>query len=734
MPRVDDPATSTRCATSSQLHDVRLIVPLTDLDHLHARAGAGRARRRRRARARRRDDRALLRQVPRARASSTSRGSARRRRGCPTELPERRPLPGARQGAQGLRLAPHLPRRRTQTELDFFLRYTTADSMVQAVCRGEEFSIDVFCDLDARCLAAIPRTMIESKGGESIKGMTIKDAELIEFGARGRPRRCAIIGPANVQCFREPDGELQVTDVNPRFGGGFPLPTAAGSRYPELALALANGEQPEPRLGDFREGVVMTRFFSQVILEERDGTLEPVPRRRRRCPRRREEARACSSPERCCSRGCGSRHEAAPPPTATATNPAPRCAGRRSGTRSPPADRRPGDGRRRRHEPPRPRRARHDRRALGAQRPPRRRARPARCTARRSSRPPTKPGYGERAVRLSFRTHPKSTIRIYRRSLQWAMYGADPQRTQAHDDISVRPPFRVVWSRGLGDADRVSRPSSRTAWRTSRTRRARSARLDMRNGDIVWRHDTPHGKMAASPAVWGDQLIVHGMDGHVWVLRRSDGKLLWHYTVGSPVESSPVDRRRRRRLRRLERDDHRARPADAQGALAALRRLQDHLVRRARGLDALHRRLLRPAARAATRATARLRWSRSVNGRVYGTPAVAAGRVFVPSSTGGSLTAFSTARALSLAPQHRLVRLLVARGRARAASSSARTTASSTACSARTGATLWSHGTGGPISGAATVVDGVAYAGSFAHRILGVDARSGRVVLELPAR
>ena len=63
--------------------------------------------------------------------------------------------------------------------------------------------------------------------------------------------------------------------------------------------------------------------------------------------------------------------------------------------------------------------------------------------------------------------------------------------------------------------------------------------LDMRNGNVVWRHDTPHGKMAASPAVWGNELIVHGMDGHVWVLRRSDGKLLWHYTVGSPVESSP---------------------------------------------------------------------------------------------------------------------------------------------------------------------------------------------------
>jgi carbamoyl-phosphate synthase large subunit len=145
--------------------------------------------------------------------------------------------------------------------------------MVQAVCLGEEFSIDVFCDFESRCLAAIPRTMIESKGGESIKGMTIKDPDLVEFGARVS-EALEIIGPANVQCFREPGGELQVTDVNPRFGGGFPLPTAAGSRYPELAIALANGEHPEPRLGDFRAGVIMTRFFSELILEDRDGTLE----------------------------------------------------------------------------------------------------------------------------------------------------------------------------------------------------------------------------------------------------------------------------------------------------------------------------------------------------------------------------------------------------------------------------------------------------------------------------
>jgi carbamoyl-phosphate synthase large subunit len=64
--------------------------------------------------------------------------------------------------------------------------------------------------------------------------------------------------------------------VNPRFGGAFPLPRAAGSRYPELAIALARGERPEPRIGDFREGVFMTRFFSHLSLTENgDGPLVP---------------------------------------------------------------------------------------------------------------------------------------------------------------------------------------------------------------------------------------------------------------------------------------------------------------------------------------------------------------------------------------------------------------------------------------------------------------------------
>ena len=100
----------------------------------------------------------------------------------------------------------HIYRAHDRAELEFFLRYTTADSMVQAVCRGEEFSIDVFCDLESRCLNAVPRTMIESKGGESIKGRSLRDDELIEFGRAGRRDARASSGPETCSASGSPTG------------------------------------------------------------------------------------------------------------------------------------------------------------------------------------------------------------------------------------------------------------------------------------------------------------------------------------------------------------------------------------------------------------------------------------------------------------------------------------------------------------------------------------------------
>jgi carbamoyl-phosphate synthase large subunit len=271
-PRVDDPGYVAALVELVARHDVVLIVPLTDLDHgVLARA---------------RDELGALVLLPApeivdaladkwlAHLLFEESGIGSPPTWLPDALPEDLAFPVLVKARRGFG-SRGIYRCRDRRELEFFLEYAADDSMVQACCAGEEFSIDLFCDLDSRCLNAVPRTMIESKGGESIKGRTIRDAALIEVG-RHVSETLGLVGPANVQCFREPDGTHRVTDINPRFGGGFPLPTAAGSRFPELALALAAGERPEPTLGDFRDGLVMTRFFSELVLSAAaDGTLEP---------------------------------------------------------------------------------------------------------------------------------------------------------------------------------------------------------------------------------------------------------------------------------------------------------------------------------------------------------------------------------------------------------------------------------------------------------------------------
>jgi len=262
-PRVDDPGYIAALAALVRQHDVRLVVPLTDLDGAILQRGRAEL------------GALVLAPSPEivermsdkyaAALELAKHGIASPPTWLPDALPAEIPFPVLVKARKGFG-SRNIYRCENREQLDFFLRYTPAESMVQRCCQGEEFSIDIFCDLDGRCLGAIPRTMIESKGGESIKGMTIMDEELIALGRRAA-EALPLAGPSTLQCFREPDGTLEVTDVNTRFGGAFPLPTAAGSQYPQLALAIARGERPEPRLGQFRAGVTMTRFFSHVALE-----------------------------------------------------------------------------------------------------------------------------------------------------------------------------------------------------------------------------------------------------------------------------------------------------------------------------------------------------------------------------------------------------------------------------------------------------------------------------------
>jgi carbamoyl-phosphate synthase large subunit len=174
-------------------------------------------------------------------------------------------------GARAIHLA------HDSSQARFFVGYVAEPTMVQRAMGGPELSVDCLGDLDGRCLNAIPRTMLESRGGESIKGEVVHDPELIDLAQRTM-EALRVSGPATIQVFRDPEIGLAITDVNTRFGGAFPAPVYAalpGHTYPELIVRMAAGEEVSPHVGAFRAGMTFTRYYWHLEL---DDDLSPTGR------------------------------------------------------------------------------------------------------------------------------------------------------------------------------------------------------------------------------------------------------------------------------------------------------------------------------------------------------------------------------------------------------------------------------------------------------------------------
>lgn len=133
------------------------------------------------------------------------------------------------------------------------------DYIVQEVAPGDEVTVDFAVGTTGDLLGVGLRRRLEVRAGEVSKAVTVDDPRLVasieDFVATLPPA----FGVLNVQLFVTPD-RVSFLELNPRFGGGFPLTWAAGARLPELVL------DGGPRI-DARSGVVMLRYDDAVFTD-----------------------------------------------------------------------------------------------------------------------------------------------------------------------------------------------------------------------------------------------------------------------------------------------------------------------------------------------------------------------------------------------------------------------------------------------------------------------------------
>lgn len=133
-----------------------------------------------------------------------------------------------------------------------------------------EFTVDMYYDRQGRLKCAIPRERLEVRTGEVSKGATRRNAlykELVEKMAVLEGARGCITAQFFVS---KTDNTTYGVEINPRFGGGFPLTHAAGGNYPGWLIQEYIGEQDIPFSDDWENNLIMLRYDAKVLVREHD--------------------------------------------------------------------------------------------------------------------------------------------------------------------------------------------------------------------------------------------------------------------------------------------------------------------------------------------------------------------------------------------------------------------------------------------------------------------------------
>lgn len=100
----------------------------------------------------------------------------------------------------------------------------------------KEYTVDMYFGRDNRLKMAVPRERIEIRAGEINKGRTHK-GYLLDYLREQLDHIDGCVGTICVQAFyNEATHDVVGIEINPRFGGGFPLSYAAGANFPQFII------------------------------------------------------------------------------------------------------------------------------------------------------------------------------------------------------------------------------------------------------------------------------------------------------------------------------------------------------------------------------------------------------------------------------------------------------------------------------------------------------------------
>ena len=130
----------------------------------------------------------------------------------------------------------------------------------------KEYTVDMYYGRDNRVKSIVPRERIKIRAGEINKGKTEKDP-LTPYLYDRLETIEGCIGCICVQVFlNKATNDVIGIEINPRFGGGYPLTYVAGGNYPEYMIReYFLGEEIQYK-DDWKDHLLMLRYDDAVFV------------------------------------------------------------------------------------------------------------------------------------------------------------------------------------------------------------------------------------------------------------------------------------------------------------------------------------------------------------------------------------------------------------------------------------------------------------------------------------
>lgn len=136
--------------------------------------------------------------------------------------------------------------------------------MIQEFLAGQEIGADVYVDmLSGKVVSVFTKKKIVMRAGETDKSVSFKDDKLFELIEKF-VNESGWSGQIDIDIF-DINGKYYISEVNPRFGGGYPHAYECGCDHMTLIMNNLEGRINDKNIGSYDDGVYMMKYNEIMV-------------------------------------------------------------------------------------------------------------------------------------------------------------------------------------------------------------------------------------------------------------------------------------------------------------------------------------------------------------------------------------------------------------------------------------------------------------------------------------